>query len=217
MKKRLIPLIALFVLATSFAVRLFAQADYITIDSGTFTLNNSNDATPLAAGDVIQLGYFSQATGNFIALSGGAITNTAQTPTADGSSYTTDTVSTVIGGDQNTGAGPGQFVYTLVFNLSTPNLPSDGQIMSLLFFNGASISSSSAYGGVSNSSWVWENATSMVAFSPDFSIDASTGTLTWLGADSTQDVAYTGVPEPTTFALFGASLLVLLGFSRRGK
>jgi hypothetical protein len=219
-KKQPVALIALFVLATSFATRLFAQTEYVTIDSGGYTLKNFNDATALAIGDVVEFGYYNQANatnpfaGTFIALSGGTITNTALTPTSNGFSTTQDTVHTIIGGDTNTGALAGEFVYELVFNQGDANLPANNQIMSMLFFNNTTVASSTDYGAASDpagfAAWYWTNSTSDLNFQLNYSMgDAG---VTWLD----NDVAYTGVPEPGTSSLLvGGLIVVALARTRR--
>jgi hypothetical protein len=214
MKKHVAPCLLLAALLAGIAAPLEAQSTTLTIDSGTYTLKDFDNATPLAVGDVVEFGYYSSATvlnpfsGSFNALTGGTITNTAETPTADGSSFTTDTVSTVIGGDQNTGAGPGQFAYTLVFAPSTPNLPSNGQILAIKFFDNSTVASSGAYGAASNATWLWEGTTSSLDFPADYSL-GDPGTL-WLN----NDTAFTGVPEPQTAVLVPVGLLMLY-FGRR--
>jgi hypothetical protein len=215
MKKRLILFAALICLTPSLTLPLAAQT-YVQITSGTtYTLKNFYDTTPLSVGDVVEFGYYTQATvtnpfaGTFLALSGGTITNTALTPTSNGLSTTQDTVTTIIGGDSNTGAGPGQFAYNLEFSTSTPNLPANNQIMSILFFNNSTVASSTAYGGASDISWLWSNSSSSLSFPLVYNM--SDPGVTWLNGD----VAYTGVPEPQTTALFLSGLVFLVALRRR--
>ena len=224
MKKQLVILLALLVLATSFAPRLFAQTDYVTIDSGTYTLKNFFDATPLAVGDVVEFGYFSQATGTnpfagtFTALSGGTITNTALTPTTpEDTSTVQDTVTTIIGGDTNTGALAGQFAYELLFNQGAANLPANNQIMSILFFNNTTVASSTAFGAASDptggsdptAAWLWSNPTSNVGFQLNYSMGDSGVVF------ANDDVAFTGIPEPNATLLVGVGLCLLAGSYRK--
>ena len=175
----------------------------LNIDSGSFTLNNYGNTTPLAVGDVLQFGYYTGATtsnpfaGTWVALTGNGGANS-------GLSFTE------IGGNPINGAGVGTFAYTtsdITFTLGSAttgaDLPSAGQIMAIRYYNGTTVASSTAFGAASDASWLWIAPAQTPFTSMSFSLDDPG--VGWLG----NDVAFTGVPEPSSVLLLGLGLILL--------
>jgi hypothetical protein len=210
MKKSLSTFLCLAVLAPA---GLFASTSQLNLNSGSLTLNNSNTTTPLAIGDVLQFGYYTGATNSSTLFSG---TWVPLTGFGGGNSAFTNIA---IGYASTNGAGPGTFAFALTFtngsSTSGVNLPSAGQIMSILFYNGTTLANSTYYGAASDVSWTWLAPASVppvMAFSFD-----DTG-IKWLdnSVNTNNSTAYTGtllaVPEPSFIMLFalGTGLLVLV-------
>lgn len=179
-------------------------------------------------GAVLQLGYYSGATtannfaGSWVALSGEGSLNTAIVP---GSSPAIGYNQTSIGDIFANGPGAGQFAITLDFVLGSAtsgnSLPSSTTIpLSIRFYSGTSIASSTHYNVVSNDAWLWEAPASPANVIP-ISLD-DTG-LEWesivLFAQGANSAFHTTipVPEPSSFMLLGAGALGLFIIRRRAK
>jgi hypothetical protein len=188
-----------------------AFAQIINIDSGSYTLYSSDNSTALLTGDLVQFGYYSDATtnnpfaGNFVAL------------TSSGSSSAT----TVVGEETANGAGPGTFAYSsLNLDLASNALPTNGQIMAFVIYNNSTVGSSSAYAVEADLETTWNySASAQFPVPQGFSL-ADTGT--W----EDNIAGYTGVPlnsgestipEPPSVVMLVLGSLVLAGWQGRHR
>jgi hypothetical protein len=223
----------------------FVQAQNQTtvgFDSGSQTIFNQA-STPLTAGTaadgdgaVLQLGYYDGASiannflGNWVPLSGEGSLNTA---IIAGSSPAGETYNhTSIGDLSSAGAGAnGIFALSLVFVVGDPasgnSLPGSTTIpLSIRFYNGTTIASSTFFNVVSDDLWLWKapqpsNVPNNVAITLD------QAGLEWLsiaqgGAAGTafHTTLPTAIPEPSTLAcllLGGAGTLAIGKMRRRFK
>jgi hypothetical protein len=183
-----------------------AQAQTLNTDSGTYTLYNSDNSTPLATGDIIQFGYYTQATssnpfkGTFIAL------------TSNGTG-----ASTVIGEDTASGAADGTFAYSgLNLNIPTANLPPSGQIMTFQIYNSSSLASSTYYAAfaILDATWSYSPTASLPA-PQNIGLSDSDANIVW----KNNIAGYTGIaeatssiPEPQTNALLIAGVVMLVSW-----
>ena len=195
------------------------------IDSGSYTLMNKDDLTPLSGGvgtvvgdgDVVQFGYYTNATsgnlfaGTWVPLTGDGGANSAFNTTSIG-----DNPDAVGGGNTNGtfaflafGSTPGDTYITFTQGsfASGVSLPTGGQIMAVRFYNGTSVASSTYYGSVSDANWDWIPPMASPVRPMQFSFYDS---VSWLD----NQVGYTGtsiavVPEPSVSSLFGLGLGIL--------
>jgi hypothetical protein len=187
----------------------FAQT--IDLDSGSYTLDNTDKTTPLLIGDVVQFGYFTQATsshpfaGTFVPLTSAGATAPL----------------TVIGQETLEGAGPGTFAYSDLNLSMDPNaLPSNGQIMAFMIYNSATTTTATAFGAFADTMTPWSySASDMFPIPQAFSLD---DTGTW----ENNVVGYTGislaggtaaVPEPSTSTMFVAGIMALAVWRWRNR
>lgn len=180
-------------------------------------LKGSNNSTALTAGTgadgdgaVLELGYYSTATttnnfsGTWIPLTGPNSANTAFSNTSIG--------------DQ--GGGPdGQFSISTTFTAGSPttgnNLPGSTSIpLVIRFYNATTIGASTAYGAVSNDSWLWVLPSVTPGSTLTLSLNPSNGGNEWLGGGAG---FYTNipVPEPTSFVFVGLATLGMTVIRRR--
>jgi hypothetical protein len=198
----------LFFIAIALFAAIPVQAQSIITDSGTYTLNNSDNSTPLATGDLIQFGYYTGATststpfaGTFVAL------------TSNGSGP-----STVIGEDSTLGAGDGTFAYyDLDLNVPTASLPPNGQIMSFLIYNSSTVASSTYYAAFATLDETWSYSPSASLPTPQyFGLSDEDYNIVW----KNNVAGYTGIalsevasaPEPQTNALLIAGVAMLVSW-----
>ncbi len=186
-----------------------AYCQSVSLDSGTFTLNNADNATPLATGDVFQFGYYTGATSTLTPFAGTFVALTSS------STFTP----TFIGEETSNFAGPGQFSYDS-FSLNVPSnlLPANGTIMSFMIYNSTTVSSATDYAAAADLSFPWSYASggSVQPLPQGFSL--SDPNVVWKNGD----VGYTAIPlssgtslpipEPQTNALLGAGFLLLAGW-----
>lgn len=195
----------------------------LNIDSGSYTLKNSDNLTPLSGGlssvvgdgDVVQIGYYTAAT------SGNLFAGTWVPLTGNGGANS-DFAATSIGDNPDAGAGDGSFAFAaggttagdiylnFVQGSSTAGvMPGDGQLMAVRFYNGTTVASSTAYGVASDAAWAWMAPTSAPQ-NMNFSLDDPS--VAWFN----NQIGYTGtalaVPEPSVSALFALGLLISLGY-----
>lgn len=209
MKKTLCTLLSLAILGSA---PLFASTSQLNLNSGSLTLNNTNNSTALAIGDVLQFGYYTGATNSSTLFSGTWV------PLAGFGGANSAFTNISIGYASTNGAGSGTFAFSLTFtngsSTSGVNLPSTGQIMSILFYNGTTLANSTYYGAVSDVSWTWFAPASVP---PTMNFSLSDSGVSWLNSNA----AYTGtlysVPEPSFVTLFalGAGSLLLVYKNRR--
>lgn len=213
---KLLSLLFLFDLCA--ATRLPAQSTVgLNLDSGSYTLMNSNDLTPLAIGDVLQFGYYTGATaanpfaGTWVALTGNGGANSALSFTA-------------IGKNPVNGAGAGTLAFTtsdITFTLGSAtsgvSLPSAGQIMAVRFYDGTTLALSTHFGSASDASWDWVAPAATAPTPMSFSLDDPG--IAWLN----NSVAFTGIPnsvaapEPSANQLFALGLALLALVYNRGR
>jgi hypothetical protein len=189
-----------------------AGTTQLSIDSGSYTLYNSNNSTILSGGaeinpvdgdgDVIQIGYYTGATsssnlftGTWVALTGNGGANSAFNTTS-------------IGDQTSQGAGDGTFALNLTFTSGSPTsgvYPAiGGKILALRFYNGTTVANSTYYGAVSDASWTWAAPATTPPSILGFSLD-NPG-VSFLSNDSSalNETAFTGTPlmseapEPST-------------------
>jgi hypothetical protein len=219
---------------------LRADQTVVTFDSGNQTVFNQTIPGTVALtggitadgdGAVLQLGYYDQATlansflGNWVPLSGAGSLNTALIA---GSNPSEQYNQTSIGDLNGSGAGDGTFALSLTFvqgdATSGNSLPAAGVPLSLRFYNGTSLASSTFFNAVSDDAWVWKtplnpNTPNTVAITLDAPL------LEWQSIAQGQNsntafhttLAFTAVPEPSTIAsvLIGSGLLGIVGVRRR--
>lgn len=215
-------------LAAASQLALAQNIEQVNMDSGSFQVMDQGN-TPLsagAAGDgngfVLQLGYYSGAT------SGSSNFTGTWTPlTGQGSGNTdivigsapAETYNQTSFGDRNadTGNTAGTFSLQLFFGnpLSSANLPPTGTILSIRFYNAATLGAATFYNAVSNDSWVWQTPAAVPA-QPVIVISLDQASIEWESivkfgqAGSTAfHTTISAIPEPSTVAslLVGAGLL----------
>jgi hypothetical protein len=215
---------------------LRADITGVSFDSGSQMVFNQASAlltggtTNDGDGAVLQLGYYSTATagnnfaGTWTPLSGQTSLNTA---TIAGSVPAEQYNHTSIGDLNVNGAGNGTFAISLNFNTldstSNNNLPSSPTIpLSIRFYNGTTIASSTFYNVVSDNLWLWKTpATPPAAVTMSLN---DTG-LQWLSiamggaagtAFHTTIINPAAIPEPSTVAsmILGGGALSALVFAR---
>ncbi len=200
--------VAASILVGLFSEHAVAQQTTVAFDSGSVQLYTDVAKTILVTGGssapgdgaVLQLGYFtasavgSEFAGAFVPLSG------------EGSS--TAFTTTTMGDDPFQGAGDGTFALSLNFNALTTigvTLPPAGTILAIRFYNGTSISSSSAYNTVTSDATNWQFKTPTVPSSNvGFSLDD--GGLLFQGGTASAFVTTIAVPEPSVIAVFAVGL-----------
>ncbi|MBW8780599.1 MAG: PEP-CTERM sorting domain-containing protein [Verrucomicrobia bacterium] len=193
---------ALIITGAFLGPHLRAQATVsLNFDANGVTLDNSDQTTALADGNVVQFGYYTGATaGNLFAGSWVALTG-------DGSAN--PSINTVINGVSSFGSSfAGQFYYSAI---SLTASVTTGQIMAVRFYNSTTVVGSTFYGAVSSNeaSMIWPGVSNTLTFQI-----GDTGT-TWLN----NNVAFTGtaIPEPAACAvLLGALTLAGVAWRRRG-
>ena len=221
-------LIGTFCIISSLQIAGAQDQTTVSFDSGAQTVFDQG-TNPLTGGTsadgngaVLQLGYFSSAsdnnnfTGTWIPLSGQTSLNTAYNNTS-------------IGDRNSAGAGDGTFALSLVFVVGDPNtgfsFPAAGTPLSLRFYNGTSIATSTFYNTVSNNIWDWKapqpsNIPNTVAISLD-----QTAGLLWesivVNGQSGASAFHTtiAVPEPSTVSLicFGLAAAPFAYLRRRRR
>lgn len=209
------------IIALTISSVAYADSAGLSFDTGgTISIKGSDNATVLSggtalAGDgfVVEIGYYSTASagnnfsGNWISIAGGGSLNTAFAGTS-------------IGDINDNGAGDGTYANTLVFDTTLPNtvvaLPSAGQVMTVRFYNAATLSAATHFAAVSNNTWTWL-APAVVQSNMTYSLD-DIGVV-WQGSF----VGYTGniisaVPEPAAYAaLLGVGAMGLVVWRKRRK
>jgi PEP-CTERM motif len=229
-----IGIISLCLVAAFQVVR--ADTTTVSFDSGDFMIFDnpalhggsdvalSGGTTADGNGDVLQLGYFTgpNFSGTFVPLSGETSLNNA---TISGSSPAEPYNKTSIGDLNTNGAGDGTFALSLDFvsgNANSGNsLPSAGTQLALRFYNNTTIASSSFYNTVTDASWLW----TAPATPPSFvTISLNDSPLIWESIAAKGQAAGTAfhttiaaIPEPSTIALLGLSLIGVPLARRRFK
>ena len=228
------------------AIGFFAGAAFAQTDLSTTSVdwNNSNTTlllnqggTALSAGTsanndgaLIQIGYYDQGTssdpflGNWVALTGA------------GPQLTT------IGDDRNgTGLAAGRFDFTTTWHFNSDtvdvydsafdaapyttksavtiatNAPSNGQILSIRFYDTNTIGANTMYNAVSNVAWTWATPSDAGTNLPAISLTQPN--LLWesvnkFGMAGTEFRTVLPIPEPSAIALAGLGI-GLIGLARR--
>lgn len=220
---KIVSLLILWTLASCAGLSAQVLTIGLNIDSGSYTLKNSDNLTPLSGGlpavvgdgDVVQIGYYTAAT------SGNLFAGTWVPLTGNGGANS-DFATTSIGDNPDAGAGDGSFAFAaggttagdtylnFVQGSSTSGvMPGNGQIMSVRFYNGTAVATSTAYGVASDADWAWMSPSS-APLNMNFSLDDPA--VTWFN----NQIGYTGtalaVPEPSVAALVALGLLISLGY-----
>jgi PEP-CTERM motif len=170
-------------------------------------------------GFVLQLGYYSAAT---------AVDPFAGTWTPVFGPGTTNSLfsSAGMGDGKATTGTDDRFFFTGTIDTAnastTVGIPASGQIMSIRYYNAASLDSATFFGAASNSTWIWTSPG--IAPAPmSFNINQS-GTVFQAASGSPAPMVpqtnIMAVPEPSTWALIGfgaATTTAALTGSRRRK
>jgi hypothetical protein len=223
-----IRLTRLFILLfVSFLCGAYARADETTVsfDSGSRMMFDQNN-TALSGGtvldgdgDVLQLGYFTgpNFSGTFVPLSGDGSANTAIVPeSVPAEPYN----KTSIGDRTAEGAGNGDFALSLDFvqgNATSGNsLPANHSQLAIRFYNGLSVTSSTAYNTVTDSRWTWQTPEAPPQ-DPVISISLDEQGLVWEGGlDSAFHTTIPlAVPEPSTWVAGAFVAATLAGAALR--
>jgi hypothetical protein len=190
---------------------------------GALSIFGSNGTTPLAGsagGFILQLGYYTGATGStsstlfqgtWTALYGEGTANTSLFATAAMGSGITPVSGT---DDRFNISGT---VDTSIATTST-GIPTAGTIMAIRYYNANSLGSATYYGAASNPLWTWVSPTTPQPTNTQWNI-ADTGTV-FQGAASEPEtnIATSAVPEPATMSLMaGAIAIGVTGLLRRRK
>lgn len=197
----------------------------VVFDSGDKQLTALTGNAPLTAGSaavegdgaVIQLGYFSGATsqnlflGTWIPLTGEGSANTAFNRTSVGDSLAS-------------GAGDGQFGFSLSFNdalsNTSQNLPAPGTPLAIRFYDGRTLALSTRFETISSSAanWQWKapgTPATLIGFSLGETGSSGLRLQSTNAAPSPDGVVRTAtpvaaVPEPSSLMLLSIGALVSL-------
>ena len=221
-----------------------AAITQVAFDSGGVVfMKNLNGVTQLTGGSaadgngaVIQLGYFSAATtgtslGNFLGvwtpLTGEGSANTGGS--IAGSSPAGETFNKTSMGDVGN-AGDGDFGITVQFSDAVAgtfnNLPQSTLIpLSIRFYNGVTLASSTFYNTVSNDSWLWKTPATTNPLPPTINMSLGTSAaFKWESVNilaqsastrGTTSIPVIAAPEPTSAALLIVGLVSLASRRRR--
>jgi hypothetical protein len=237
MLKKIAAAAGLIIIATSVHAQ---DTTAVSFDSGSvFVYDQNTGATNKLSGGtsadgdgfVLQLGYFGAATtadnfaGSWIPLTGEGSLNTAIVP----SSSPTEPYNKTSIGDVTAEGGDNGVFFLVGLNFvsgsatSGNNLPAAGTPLSIRFYNGSTIATSTFYNTVSDDSWLWK-APATPTTSVGLSLDDPG--LEWLsialGGDANtafHTTLPTAVQEPSTLASMviggGGLAFYLLGRRRR--
>ena len=217
-----IPSLLVFFLCSAVRV-LHADTTTVNLESGDQAVYDQNTAAmnPLSGGtsangdgDVLQLGYYSNATvannfaGTWIPLTGETSPNTATIPNSGGEKFNQTSIGDIT---QNGGANATFFISNLNFiagdATSGNNLPPSSAIpLALRFYNNTSIATSTYYNVVSDDLWVWK-----APATPPSIVNVSLNDvhLEWLSeamgqtmnTDFHTTIPLQSVPEPATWGV----------------
>jgi hypothetical protein len=171
-------------------------------------------------GAVIQLGYY---TGGSTSSTGSNFAGTWVALTGEGglnSAYSTTSI-----GDNFGVSGPlGQYGFSTVFDQTGGSSTGGGLSglttsipLSIRFYSGTTIASSTHYNTVSSDNWGWVTPSGPGSLM-SLTINSSTlASLVW--EDSTSafktSIPLAAIPEPSTYAMLGMGLLGLIAYRRR--
>ena len=237
MLKRIIAIAGLAVVAASAHAQ---DTTAVSLDSGSVFLYDQNTGATnqlsggtSADGDgfVLQLGYFSAATtannfaGTWIPLTGEGSLNTAIVPeSSPAEPYNKTSIGDVAaeGGDDGVFLSlPGLNVCFSGSATSGNNLPTAGTPLSIHFYNGLTIATSTFYNTVSNDAWLWKTPGTPTQTVP-MSLDDSG--LEWqsIASGGAANTAFhttiaTAVPEPSAVAslLIGGVMIAFANSHRQ--
>jgi hypothetical protein len=225
----------------SLTVVASATITQVNFNSGDITLMDNSMVALTAGGDddgdgaVIQLGYYSAATtsnpflGTWIALTGDGSANTGGEYNADNSppsplrAFNFTSIGDVGGGSGASGVFGIAVKFDSATVNTTNNLPGSTSIpLAIRFYNATTVSGSTHYNTVSNTStgadnWLWKAPTSdVIPPQINMALDSGSVTQVWEGGVASAGITSipTAVPEPVNFTV-GAMALLVAGLSRR--
>lgn len=182
----------------------------------------SNGVTPLSGagtsangdGFVLQLGYYTGATngsdlftGTWIPLYGPGSVNSGLFPTAG------------MGDGTGTTGTDDRFVLTGTVDLTTnttTDVPSQGQIMAIRYYNASSVGTATFFGAISDTSWIWETPLPEPS-SPSMSFNFLDSGVAYQGGASEPETNISTVPEPSTISFLAGAVAIGAMVIRRRK